>query len=165
MAAGKTYEPIATTTLTSNSTSVTLSNIPQTYTDLVIVINSYCVGATALDVSWRANSDSGNNYSGTRFMSDNVPYSDRNSNNSAGNAVGIFNDWSVTRGYFMNYSNTTTYKTALFRSDAKGYAVYAGVTMWRSTSAISSLTFIQPFGQSGQYASGSTFTLYGIAAA
>jgi len=160
-----TYEPIATTTLTSNSTNVTFSNIPQTYTDLVLIINSYCVGATALDVAWRANGDSGNYYSGTRLMSDNVPYTDRNSNTNAGNAVGIFNDWSVTRGYFMNYSNTTTYKTALFRSDAKGYAVYTGVTMWRSTSAITSLTFIQPFGQSGQYASGSTFTLYGIKAA
>lgn len=160
-----TYEPIATTTLGSNSTNVTFSSIPQTYTDLVVVINAYCVSATAMDVAWRANSDSANNYSGTRFMSDSSPYTDRSSNTNAGNAVAIWNDWSVTRAYFMNYSNTTKYKTALLRSDAKGYAVYAGVTLWRDTSAINSLSFIQPFGQSGQYASGSTFTLYGIKAA
>jgi hypothetical protein len=160
-----TYEPIATTTLTSSSTNVTFSNIPQTYTDLVVVINSYCISATALDVAWRANSDSGNNYSGTRLLSDSSPYTDRSSNTNVGNVVAVWNDWSTVTAHFMNYSNTTTYKTALFRSAAKGFAVYAGVTFWRSTSAISSLSFIQPGGQSGQYASGSTFTLYGIKAA
>lgn len=165
MAAGVTYETIANTTLTSTSTSVTFSNIPQTYTDLVVVINSKCVSATALDVAWRANSDSGSNYSGTRLLSDSTPYTDRSSNADAGNVVAIWNDWSVVRINFLNYSNTNKYKTALLRSDAKGYAVYAGVSMWRSTSAISSISFIQPTGQSGQYASGSTFSLYGITAA
>ena len=36
MAAGRTYEPIATTTLGSNATSVTFSNISGSYTDLVL---------------------------------------------------------------------------------------------------------------------------------
>jgi len=37
MAAGKTYEPIATTTLSSSAATITFSSISGSYTDLVFV--------------------------------------------------------------------------------------------------------------------------------
>jgi hypothetical protein len=62
----------------------------------------------------------------------------------------------------MNYSNATTYKTALARTSEDGVAA-AYVGLWRSTSAITSITIDK--GSSDNFASGSTFTLYGIKAA
>jgi hypothetical protein len=63
--------------------------------------------------------------------------------------------------HFMNYSNTTTYKTALTRSNSP-YGTEAAVNLWRNTSAITSITL---FIQSSTLNAGTTFTLYGIAAA
>jgi len=63
----------------------------------------------------------------------------------------------------MNYANTTTYKTSLTRGNIATVATLATVGMWRSTSAITSIK-IERDG-SNLLAAGSTFTLYGIAAA
>ena len=45
MAAGNTYTPIATTTLSSSQNDITFSSIPSTYTDLVIVFNGKSTNA------------------------------------------------------------------------------------------------------------------------
>jgi hypothetical protein len=62
----------------------------------------------------------------------------------------------------QNYANTTTYKTTVERATADG--TYTGVNLWRSTSAITVLSIISANG-TASLASGSTYTLYGIAAA
>lgn len=167
MAAGATYEPIATTTLGSDSTSVVFSSIPQTYTDLVMVFEGYNTVASAMDFEYEANGDSGNNYSETAVWGNgSTAYSNRHSNYGGGIAGTIYNN---TRGTvianFMNYSNSTTYKTCISRSSNAGNLVGASVSLWRNTAAITSLNFNQPAGQSGKFAAGSTFTLYGIASA
>ena len=64
--ATNTYVALDTQTLGSAAASVTFSSIPQTYTDLVLVINGYSIN----DVDWRfrmgnGSIDSGSNYSGT----------------------------------------------------------------------------------------------------
>jgi hypothetical protein len=61
----------------------------------------------------------------------------------------------------QNYSNSTTYKTIISRSNnaANGLDLFA--SMWRSTSSIDS---IKIYPASGNMASGSTFNLYGILA-
>jgi hypothetical protein len=64
--------------------------------------------------------------------------------------------------HFMNYSNTTTFKTIISRADSASAAVNAIVSLYRSTSAIST---IKVEITSGNFNTGSTFTLYGIAAA
>lgn len=168
MAAGATYEPIATTTLSSNSTSVVFSSIPQTYTDLIIVFNGFNTNATAMDFECEFNGDSGNNYSETGMQGDGSSASSFRHSNYSGALLGSI--WSTGRatviGHFMNYTNTTTFKTCLGRfSTPSGGLVGATVSLWRNTSAITSINFNQPAGQSGQFASGSTFTLYGIKAA
>ena len=64
----------------------------------------------------------------------------------------------------QNYSNTTTYKTALMRENYATGAVTALVALWRSTAAINSITIFNE-GGAIDIISGATLTLYGIAAA
>jgi hypothetical protein len=64
----------------------------------------------------------------------------------------------------QNYSNTTTYKTAINRSNAASQGVEAMVTMWRSTSAINSIVISTDNG-GAILDTGSTFTLYGVKSA
>jgi hypothetical protein len=61
----------------------------------------------------------------------------------------------------QNYSNSTTYKTVLARSNNAATGTDATVALWRSTSAITSIDY---YLNSGSWATGSTFTLYGIKA-
>jgi hypothetical protein len=61
-----------------------------------------------------------------------------------------------------NYSNATTYKTLLSRAGNDANGLTAGVHLWRSTSAI---TTILIYPTASTFTAGSTFTLYGIAAA
>jgi hypothetical protein len=166
MAAGPTYEPIATNTLGSAASDVTFSSISGSYTDLVLVMN---LGASnsGVDIFCQVNADTGSNYSNTRLTGDgstassqrntnasNMRFSDGGSPQTTANSVTILN--------FMNYSNTTTYKTVLNRASNGNRGVDAYVNLWRSTSAIIS---IKIYLSSGNITSGSTFTLYGIAAA
>jgi fibronectin-binding autotransporter adhesin len=157
-----TYTPIYSQTLSAAVVSVTFSNIPTTYTDLVIVINgftSYSASADAYQVSFNGGSTG---LSITRLYGNGgSASSDRYSTPYAG--------WtSTTRGAdvinIMNYSNTTTYKTAITRSSSQGSYPIAGATalLWQSTNAITSVTLTDT---SGSWQIGSTFTVYGIKAA
>jgi hypothetical protein len=56
-----TYTPISTTTISGSSTStVTISNIPSTFTDLVVVFGNF-QGTSSYSFSLRFNGDTGNN--------------------------------------------------------------------------------------------------------
>jgi hypothetical protein len=163
-----TYTPIATTTLGSNQTSYTFNSIPATYTDLVLIVVGKMV-SSAYDTALRFNGDSGTNYSrmvltGTgsspagagRSNSTNIMYIDANGvKDTTFNTNDIIN--------IMNYSNTTTYKTVLSRSNNAATGVDVNVGMWRNTAAITSVEVLAM--SSGTWATGSTFTLYGIKAA
>jgi hypothetical protein len=159
MAAGNTYTQIASTTLGSASASVTFSSIPSTYTDLVIVMNG--TATVAADVHLYYNTDSTNsNYSNTYLVGNG---STAGSGRDPIPAIGTFytTDTNIIANV-MNYSNSTTYKTALGRSNTAASAVIARVTMWRNTAAINQLVIKQ---NSGNFTTGSTFNLYGITAA
>ena len=160
-----TMTPIATNTLSSASATVTFSNIPQNYTDLVVVFDGTNVTGLA-STGLRFNGDTGNNYSKTLIDgSGSAASSDRDTNASAA-YVGVNSNISGnTIINIMNYANTTTYKTILGRGNVPGSSVVgvrAGVGLWRNTAAITSVSVIN-----GAYnwTSGSTFTLYGIKAA
>ena len=62
----------------------------------------------------------------------------------------------------QNYSNTTTNKTYLARANNAAVSTDTNVGLWRSTAAISTIDI---YSLVGNFAIGSTFTLYGIAAA
>lgn len=170
MPAGATYEPISTTTLGSNVTSFTLTSIPSTYTDLVVVIQGKTSTQQLVDCGWRANGDSGSNYSHVRWTADSGGQSsDRGTNQTAVNCSGIGFNQSLAIFNFFNYSSTNVFKRTLQRasiaSNSLGMWVINGIGSWRSTAAINQLEFFIPAGQSGTFVAGMTVTLYGITAA
>lgn len=165
-----TYTPIATTTLGSNTTTVTFSSISASYTDLFLVMVHKSTGAaTAANGYIRFNSDSGSNYSKTQMLGVGAAQSQRASNATQINWPFDETEWLMTRFNIMNYANSTTYKTIIMRQDAGTYGTGAIVGLWRSTSAINAISLTASDNQGGgtadQFVAGSTFTLYGIASA
>jgi hypothetical protein len=165
MAAGATYEPIATTTLGSTNSTITFSTIPATYTDLVLIGNPKL--SASLDYKWYVNGDNTSGlYSQTRLVGDgstatsgrttgaNFLYLDLTAPASSSVQTFIMN--------FQNYANTNTFKTVLVRYNNAGTETAARVNLWRNTNAITSITIST---DSSTFAIGSQFTLYGIAAA
>jgi hypothetical protein len=160
-----TYEKIATTTVSGTSTSqITFSSITGTYTDLVMIMNARTNSNNNNYFLLTVNGDTGSNYSRTgMYGNGSIAGSFRNSNIS-GTYVTI---GELDQNYgnailnFQNYSNTTTYKTILQRENWVDSTTYAVVSLWRSTSAINSITVA---GDGYNIGSGSTFTLYGIKA-
>ena len=162
MPAAQTYEPIATTTLGSNTATVTFSSIPGTYTDLVLVAAGSMTSQTDGVITF--NSDTGNNYSRT-YMFGNGTSAISGRNTSSGALLVCY--WGTGRNHaiinIQNYANTTTYKTAISRNTNPANDTYAGIAMWQSTSAITRIDFACTSSQS--WTTGSVFTLYGIKAA
>jgi hypothetical protein len=163
MAAGSTYTPIATTTVSGTSTSSVSFSSFSGYTDLILVING-SVGSNC-GLQMKFNSDSGSNYSFTRITGDGSSATSDRSSNATFMELGYYLSTAQNMNviHIMNYSNSTTYKTVLNRASANtaniGAQAYA--ELWRSTAAITSLAVTA----SGNYSNGTTFTLYGIAAA
>lgn len=171
MAAGATYEPIATTTLGSATATITFSSISGSYTDLIIAggLRLDNDGSGAQNAIIRFNSDSGSNYSYTYLLGDgSSAASGRGTNGTELFVSTVGNDdtnrYSAEIWQINNYSNTTTYKTALFKHMVNyGNQVQAIVGLWRSTSAITAISVTAS--GSKNWAAGSTLTLYGITAA
>lgn len=163
MPATNTYDAIQSYTLTSNSPSVTFSSIPQTYTDLVVVFDGTNTTGNNYELFVTFNSDTGSNYS-EHFLHNynNTTETIRYTNNTKLRSFKTASTRSNIVAHFMNYSNTTTYKTTFWRYNAAVLYTGMGVGLWRSTAAINSITFTI---ESGNISSGSTFTLYGIKAA
>lgn len=175
MAAGATYEPIATTTLGSAASSYTFSSIPGTYTDLVLVSNVRCAtsisNANFDSLGIYFNSTTGTSYSATYLLGSGSAATTGRNTNAAEIYAGEIAGFLAASGTFgssiisiNNYSNTTTYKTAICRSGTANAFVSESVGLFRSTSAISSLT-VRIFGGAKNLETGSNFTLYGMAAA
>ena len=159
------YEVISTQTLGSAAASVTFSSIPQTYTDLVLVAHPLCTAANDY-MKVNINSDTGSNYSQTSLYGNGgSALSGRVSNSTFAYLSWLYigTNPSVIVVNFQNYTNTTTFKTFIFRDSSSTHPGTASVvSLWRSTSAISYLTIARTGG--GNFDTGSTFTLYGIKA-
>lgn len=167
-----TYEPIATTTLTTATATVSFTSIPSTYTHLVFIgtlANNNADAATT--GAFRINSDSGGNYSSCVIYTEgNTPTSFRTTSATVGEMWTITGNTDTNRKgvvtiHFNNYSDTSKYKSWVAQvttpSSTAGYATAWG-GLWKSTSAISRIDF----GYMGiDWLAGSQFTLYGIKAA
>jgi hypothetical protein len=162
-----TYEPIATTTLGSAATTITFSSIPATYTDLRVVWVGK-MDTTGSSLKGRFNSDTGSNYSYTYISGDGTSASSNYNNNLTSTDFGGMdvNIGSVQPAMvtidIMSYAGST-YKSYLATgsNDINGSGVTdRTVGLWRSTSAITSITLMR--GGANNMSIGTTATLYGI---
>jgi hypothetical protein len=154
-----TYTSLATVTLSTATSSVTFSSIPNTYRDLIFIVSGQLVNNTATDTLLRVNGDSSSSYSRVYMYSNGVvsgsdtttsflPWYTRN---NQGNSI----------GHLMDYSATDKHKTLLVRSNEPTTdGLSAQAQRWANTSAITSMTF----STSNNYAAGTTFSLYGVIA-
>lgn len=158
MAKTATYSLIQSqTTSGSSTTAITFSSIPQTFTDLVLVVNGTVVSG-GTDLKYTFNSDTGTNYSRiAMYGSGSSVFVARDVSQTGTNTgyLGTSNTSNILN--FLDYSNTTTYKNIIGR--VGGANLYLG--LWRSTAAVSSITLTTV---SSSYSSGCTFKLYGIEA-
>jgi hypothetical protein len=172
LAAANTFSQIASTTLGSAASTIQFASIPSTYTDLKLIISGR---------STRNQTDEGayiyfnNDFSGTTgsytliYGNGTSAVSTRGSNTFM--QMADIPALTATSGLFgfidinvMNYANTTTYKTYLSRNSTTATGSYVGAFagLWRNTAAISTID-VQPGG--GQWAIGTSVSLYGILAA
>lgn len=164
-----TYTPIATTTVSGTSTtSIDMTSIPSTYTDLVVIFNGgFNINDALIYIT--LNNDTGANYSYTQVSGNGSSAASgrgTNANNwnvmwypypNTGNGNAIFN--------FQNYSNTSVKKTMISRVNNTVADTRAVTGLWSSTSAISSIKFTMSTYASPYFLAGTTVTLYGIKAA
>lgn len=160
-----TYEPLAITTLSSASSTITFSNIPSTYTDLRIVLVGTGSSNNA-NMYLTFNSDTGTNYSSTYLTGNGTAASSgRLTNNpniyiSAG--VGLNTTIPGMRLIdILSYAGSTYKSTVHSEStDLNGSGTTSvSVGLWRSTAAITTIALTQG---SGNFNTGTTATLYGI---
>jgi hypothetical protein len=156
-----TYTPLATVTLGSSASSVTFSSIPATYRDLIVVIDAKTTTGT-FAFGGRFNGDTGSNYSRVRMggngstaysSADTFSYFRLTSSDTPDNGMRI--------AQIMDYSATDKHKTVLVRDNVAGNNVAAIANRWANTAAVTSLAAIC---DGGTFATGSTFSLYGVIA-
>jgi hypothetical protein len=173
--ATNTYVALDKVTLASNQGTVTFTNIPQTYTDLRLVIkggfidNGFTFGARVGNGSV----DSGGNYSYQVMRGNGSVVSSYAKASMIFGAVmqqGANNLHNTVTVDFLNYSNTTTNKTWVSQYGNAGEGADFTVTTWRSTAAIDTIAIAESAdGGTGAFnygnmLAGTTFSLYGVAA-
>jgi hypothetical protein len=165
MAAGATYEPIATQTLASAAASITFSSIAASWTDLrVTITGTITTGTTNLYCKFNGSSSG---YSYTYLYGDGASAS--SGSGTAQTSIILTASAIRTTPTFrtmdiFSYAGST-YKTVLITENADNNgsgAVNMFVELWQSTSAITSMVF--SLGAS-TFAAGTSITLYGIKSA
>jgi hypothetical protein len=164
MAAGSTYTPIATAQGTGSSGTIQFNSIPSTYTDLVLVSNLET--STSANLYYQYNGSSSSIYSDTTIYGDGSSTGTYGRTNQTVHYISYFSSSGqrlAVISNFQNYSNTTTFKSILTRASNASFELNEVIGLWRSTSAISSITL--NLNNSANFTSSSFFTLYGITAA
>ena len=160
-----TYALIESQILGSATATVSFTSIPATYTDLVLVINGSTTSGTNNGVM-QFNTDTGSNYSYTFLTGDGISATSGRAatqNQIYLNYYGYFDTVYATNMVvqIQDYSNNTTNKTILSRSNNAANGVAAITGLWRSTAVINS---VQVKTGSSTFTAGTTFRLYGIQA-
>ena len=160
-----TYEKIASSTVSgSSTTTIEFGSISSAYTDLRVVLVGTLPSSNGVRIGF--NSDTGNNYSYTSLRGNGTAASSSSATNSPFIDLQQGFSWSGTYTNFntidiFSYAGST-YKTVLTTAslDKNGSgATTCQVGLWRSTSAISTITFTTT---ATNFTAGTTATLYGI---
>lgn len=167
-----TYAPLLSATIESTSSVFTISNIPQTYSDLIVTFSPRLSGSNGQDIRYYYNGETTALYSYTFGTGYNAGSNVVNFGGTTGrnyiqvvNSVGLAT--SSNASYIIDiprYAKENINKTALIKAgifqETSSYGESLIMTaLWRSTSAINSITF---YPTAGSFAAGSTFNVYGI---
>lgn len=163
-----TYTLLNQVTLAAASSSVTLSNIPQNFADLVLVINY--APTTNTDSPYFQVNNSASNYNVTWMAGSNGNTTSTSSSNSRAQIPVL---WTVGATVadgsnniimqFMDYSAVDKHKTIIVRANSNTNEVIAETVRWADTSAITSVR-LSSTALSSTLKSGTTFSLYGVVA-
>tara|TARA_R110000803_G_scaffold145228_2_gene211064 strand:- start:533 stop:1039 length:507 start_codon:yes stop_codon:yes gene_type:complete len=163
-----TYTLIDSVTLGSSAASINFTGIPTdgTYRDLVVVFTGGRDSSGNLNAGIQFNADTGSNYNYVSMGGDGTNTDSASSANNSRIIVGITSGAGFIDGLIvvniLDYAQTDKHKSGLYRMKVAGSGdVYAVAFRYASTSAMSQVNFISPFG--GAYASGTKAYLYGIA--
>lgn len=164
-------QPIYTQTVGSGGTSsITFNSIPQTFTDLKVVVSARGTSsATTNEVYFIVNSDSSTVYSQTYLNGNGSAAASSRFTGYGGFVVNYIpaatataNTFSNSEYYIPNYTGAN-FKQIIADLTSENNATAANLflyaDLYRSTSPVTSLTFAAGGGVLAQY---STFTLYGI---
>lgn len=170
MPAGNTFTPIYSVSQYSSPYSVTIGNIPSSYTDLFVALTYG--GDRDQDVHMRFNSDTSSNYGYSYERAHESATVSSGGNQNQNQAVLNLNGGyrgTTTNIWIPNYKNTTKYKdwfaqsTGWENSTQYNYSSIGGGS-YRSTSAINSITFFwsnaRQFYDSTSY--GLRINIYGV---
>lgn len=159
---------IETVEVASPVSSITFSNIPQGYTDLILKFSiRFDLPYDAANINLRFNSDSASNYSirrlkgsGSTTVSDTASGTSMTVNYGAGNTL-TSNTFSNGEIYIPNYTGST-YKSLSADVVTENYASAAYAVLqaglWTNTAAITNISL----GCDGNWIANSTATLYGV---
>jgi hypothetical protein len=164
-----TYTAIETITLTAATSQVSFYDLPQTYRDLILVVEASTT-ETGVTFDIQLNGDTGSNYTAVEMGGrNNGTYSATNSDAFFRILGNTFNTTPFqTTMQLMDYSATDKHKTALVRASSydaslSSYLVKAYAARWANTSAVTSISLYSLY-NSRSFAIGSTFSIYGIKA-
>jgi hypothetical protein len=156
------WTEIATGTFSASALSIT--SIPGTYRQLVLIMRNFKKTAAAFDLDLRVNSDSGSNYAYITTAVYNNVVSDSKSNNATSYVVNQGGYRTNTDGQAVvtitDYASSTTTKQffgTIGGFDNLGNTKMAGFGsgFWNSTSAITSI-------QTGSSYDSGSYVLYGV---
>lgn len=167
----KTYEVVATTTLTTGTASqtITFSSIPATYTDLRIVVSG-TTNAQGKIIYLRFNGDTGANYYTVELYAASTNIT--STNNTAGTSGIKCNSQGTPLTPYaflvladvMNYASNSYKKTIItqaYESDGQSRGPARNTGTWISNSRITSVTIASSSGTLNEVVA----TIYGIKAA
>ncbi len=150
-----TYIALANLTLSSGQQEITFSSIPATYRDLVVVIEGT---STAGDnaVNFKMNGVTTDMSYVQMIGTGSTTISN---STTVGSCGAMFTARSMIVINIMDYAATDKHKTVLSRSSIAAGDVRAFAARWGSTNAMTSFAV---YTNNNQFATGTTFALYGI---
>lgn len=156
-----TYTLLNQITLASNSVEASFFNVPQNYSDLILVADFTAASTTNAELLVRLNGDSGGNYTQVKASG--------NGSSASTSAVGGVNGARIGYGpnsssrsnsivQIADYSSADKHKTILTRTNEPD-EVWATACRWANTSPVTRVSFLY---EGISLAAGSTFSLYGV---
>lgn len=176
-APSKDYDSIATTTLATSTATITFSSIPSTYKHLQlrVLAKGAFVSNDRAAFKLQFNGDTASNYNTHNLMGDGASVSAGSSGSQTymfGNPNSEFPSSSASVNAsmfgvavidFLDYTDTNKFTTGRFLSGWDNNSTLGRVIfqsgLWRSTSAVTSISITSDLGNWAQY---SQFALYGI---